>query len=170
MHHFRDAFLAVQKEAEECRLEEEAEDAFHGKRLANHSAGEVRETSPVGAEFEFHGNAGDNAEDEIDAKDASPEAGSPVPLLTAGAKRDRLEDYDQKRKAHGELGKQVMECDGKGEMQPVNQLCGHERLLVKSEEERRDSLSRAANVAHRAGMARENCATSIIREKVWILM
>ncbi len=144
VHGFRNALLAVEEEAEESRLEEEAEDAFHGKRLADHSAGEVREASPVGSKFELHGNAGDDTEDEIDAEDARPEAGSLIPLVVSGAQCDGLENDDQERKAHGELGKEVMECDSKGKMQPVNELCGHVGLLVKSEGERRDSLSREA--------------------------
>ena len=133
MHRFRNALLAVEEEAEESRLEKEAEYSFHGKGLADHSTGETGESSPVGAEFELHGNTGDDTEDEIDAEDSSPETGSLVPFLTAGAKRDRFEDDDQQRQAHRELREQVMECDGKGKMQPVNQLCGHVGLLVKSE-------------------------------------
>jgi hypothetical protein len=56
-----------------------------------------------------------------------------VPLFAVGAQCDRLENDDQQCKAHGELGKKVMECDGKGKMQPVDQLGSHARLLAKGE-------------------------------------
>jgi hypothetical protein len=56
-----------------------------------------------------------------------------------------------------------MECDGKGEMQPVNQLCGHERLQVKSEGERRDSVSRAANLAQTGNRQKRPCSANYQR-------
>ena len=87
MHRLGNALLAIEKKAEECRLEEEAEDAFHCQRLADHAAGDVGKSCPVGAELELHGNAGDHAEDEVDGEDPSPEAGGLVPLFTAGSQR-----------------------------------------------------------------------------------
>ena len=36
-----------------------------------------------------------------------------------------LEHHDQQGQAHGELRKQIMEGDGEGEMQPVDDLSGH---------------------------------------------
>ena len=69
-----EALLAEEEEAEESRLEEEGEDAFHGQRLADDAAGAARELRPVGAELEFHGNAGDDAEEEVDGEDFRPEA------------------------------------------------------------------------------------------------
>ena len=39
--------------------------------------------------------------------------------------RHRLEHHDQQRQAHGELRKQIVEGDGEGEVQAVDQLGGH---------------------------------------------
>ena len=70
----RQALFAEEEEAEESRLQEEGEDAFHSQRLADDAAGAARELRPVGAELKFHGNAGDDAEQEVDGEDLRPEA------------------------------------------------------------------------------------------------
>jgi hypothetical protein len=131
MHEFGDSFFAIEKEAEKGRLQKEAEDTFHGQRLADHAAREPREARPVGAELELHGDAGDHAEDEVDSEDAAPEACCTVPLLAAGFESDGLEHHDQKRQAHGELRKQIVECDGKGKVQAMDQFSGHRELLFQ---------------------------------------
>jgi hypothetical protein len=69
-----EALFAEEEEAEEGRFEEEGEDAFHGEGLADDAAGAARELRPVGAELELHGNAGDDAEQEVDGEDLGPEA------------------------------------------------------------------------------------------------
>ena len=38
MHEFGDAFFAVEEEAKKSRLKKEAEDSFHGERLADDAA------------------------------------------------------------------------------------------------------------------------------------
>src|SRR5690349_4031307 len=70
----RKARFAEQEQAEERRLEEEGEYALHGERLGDDSAGQLRESRPVGPELKFHRNAGDYARDEIDPEDFRPEA------------------------------------------------------------------------------------------------
>src|SRR5581483_203011 len=60
------ALFAVQEQAQECRLQEEGEHAFHGQGLADHAPGKTREMRPVGAKLEFHGNAGDHTQHEVD--------------------------------------------------------------------------------------------------------
>ena len=124
---WRDALFAVKEEAEKRRLEEEAEDALHGQRLADDSAGKPREARPVGAELELHGNAGDHAHDEVDAEDAAPEARRSVPNFVARAQRHRFEHDDKQSQAHGELRKQIVEGDGEGKMQPVDDLGVHRK-------------------------------------------
>ena len=133
VHQLRDSFFAVEKEAEKGRLEKEAEDAFHGERLADDAARNPREARPVGAEFELHGNAGDHAEDEVDGEDASPEARRAIPCFAAGAQGHGFEHDDEKAQAHGELGKQIMEGDGESEVQPVDDLGGHARSPAAGE-------------------------------------
>ena len=125
MHPFGDAFFAVEKKAQKSRFKKEAEDAFHGQRLANHAAGEAREARPVGAELELHGNAGDHAKDEVDGEDPPPEACCPVPLLAAGFECHRLEHHNQQCQSHGELGEQIVEGNGKGKVQAMDQFSGH---------------------------------------------
>ena len=120
MHEFGYPLFAIKKQAQKCRLQKEAENAFHGQRLADDSPGELREARPVSAELKLHGNACDHAEDEVDAEDATPEARRPVPLRVAGFEGDRLEHYDQQRQAHGELGEQIVEGDGEGKVQAVD--------------------------------------------------
>ena len=54
------------------------------------------------------------------AKILRPEARRSVVVFVAGAQRHGLEDQDQQRQPHGQLGKQVVKRDREGEMQPVN--------------------------------------------------
>src|SRR5579872_7040251 len=114
--------LAIEKEAQERRFEEEAEDAFHRQRLADHSSRQLSESGPVGAELELHGNAGDYTKDEVDAEDATPEATGALPFFAAGSERKRLEDNDEESQAHGELRKEIVKGDGKSKVQPMNYL------------------------------------------------
>jgi hypothetical protein len=57
---------------------------------------------------------------EIDGEDFHPEARRLVVAWITGSKRGRLQDDDQKRQAHGELGKQIVERDREGELQAVD--------------------------------------------------
>ena len=66
--------LAEHEQAEKRRFEEEREQPFHRERLADDAAGVAREGRPVGAELELHRHAGDDADGEVDAEDADPEA------------------------------------------------------------------------------------------------
>ena len=115
------------EEAEKCRLKKEAEDAFHGQRLADDSARKPREARPVGAELELHGNAGDHAHDEVDAEDAAPKARRAIPNFAACTESHGLDHDDEQSQAHGELWKQIVEGDGEGKMQPVDDLGAHRR-------------------------------------------
>ena len=85
---------------------------------------EPRESRPVRSELKLHRNPRDDAEHEVDAKDAAPEARGAIPFLVARLKRDGLENYDEKSKAHGELGKQIVKGNGESKMKAVNQLSG----------------------------------------------
>jgi hypothetical protein len=76
---------------------------------------------PVRAELEFHGDAGDDARQEVDAEDAGPEAGGIVVGGVPGSQRERLEGHDEQGQAHGQLRKQVVVGDGEGKMNSVNE-------------------------------------------------
>src|ERR1022692_4543452 len=78
---------------------------------------------PVGAELEFHGDSGHHTDDEIDAENLGPEAGRSVVTLVFGLERQGLQDHDQRRQSHGQLGKQVVIGHGEGEVQAVDQQC-----------------------------------------------
>ena len=130
-------FFAVEKETEEGGLEEEGEDAFHGQRLANDSAGGLGEFGPVGAELKFHGDAGDHAEGKVDAEDFGPEAGGAVVMLVAGAQSDGFEDHDEEGKAHGQLREEIVKGNGKCEVKPMyiqrgTQSTPHRRKVSKA--------------------------------------
>jgi hypothetical protein len=52
-------------------------------------------------------------------------------LPAAGLKRDGLEHHDQEGQAHGELGEEIVEGNGKGKVQAVDQFGGHRELLFQ---------------------------------------
>jgi hypothetical protein len=60
---------------------------------------------PVGAELKLHGNAGDHADDEIDAEDARPEASGLVVnlgfifIVISAAQSEDLEHHDERSDA-----------------------------------------------------------------------
>src|SRR5580658_5855108 len=76
---------------------------------------------PVGAELEFHGNAGHNTEYEIDAKDLSPEAGRLAVDEIFTTQSDGLEHDNQQRQSHGELRKEIMEGRSESEVEAMNE-------------------------------------------------
>ncbi len=51
------------------------------------------------------------------------------PTRTPGAQSDRLQHHDQQRQSHGELRKEIVEGDGKGEVQPMDKFCRHDSVL-----------------------------------------
>ena len=113
-------FSAKRKRPRKAGLEEEGEDAFHGERLADDSSGDARERGPVGAELKLHGDAGDDADDEVDGEDLPPEAGGVLVEGILGTYCHRFQDDDEQGEAHGELGEEIVENDGKTEMNPVH--------------------------------------------------
>ena len=79
----------------------------------------LREARPVGAELEFHGDAGDHAHGEIDGEDFGPEARRVMVVFVAGAQRHGLEHEDQERQPHGQLRKQIVKGNREGEVEAV---------------------------------------------------
>src|SRR5437899_6550353 len=94
-------FFAIEEEAEESGLKEEREEAFHRKSLTNNAAGGFGEFGPIRAELKFHGDAGDDAEGEVDAEYFRPETGGPSEVFVIGTERDGFEDDDEQGEAHG---------------------------------------------------------------------
>ena len=112
--------FAEEKQTQETRLQEERKHALHRQRLADNAAGGLRKARPIGAELEFHGDAGDHAHGEVDGEDSRPEARRAIVVFVARAQRQRLQHYQQQRQSHGQLRKDVVEGDGESEMQPVD--------------------------------------------------
>ena len=71
----RETLFTVEEQAQERRLEEEREHAFHGEGLADYASGELGEVRPVRPEMEFHGNSGYHARNKIDSENLRPEPG-----------------------------------------------------------------------------------------------
>src|SRR3974390_3358555 len=85
---------------------------------------------PVGAELEFHRNAGHDAEHEVNAEDSSPEAGALVIHRVVTSQCNRLEHHDEQGQAHGQLWKQVVEGGCKREAEAVYNKCAIHMPLV----------------------------------------
>ncbi len=112
--------LSVQEQAQEGGLQEEGEHAFHGQSLADHASGKAREVRPVRAELKFHGDAGHHTQHEVNAENPGPEARRLVISLIITAQAQRFKYNDERGQPHGELGEQIMEGDGKGEVKAMN--------------------------------------------------
>ena len=70
--------------------------------------------------------------DEVDPEDLAPEPGALVVVLVPGAERRGLEDEDQQRQPHGELGEEIVVGDGEGEVQAMDGQRGiHARATLK---------------------------------------
>src|ERR1700722_18117103 len=91
------ALFAEEKEAEESRLQEEREDAFHCEGHAYDAAGAAGELAPVRAKLELHRDAGNHAKEEIDGEDFSPETSCDIAtcffVRISGAESDRFENH-----------------------------------------------------------------------------
>ena len=92
---------------------------FHHQRLSDHAARQPRELRPVGAELKLHGDSGHHSEHEVDPEHPSPEARRALVHRVAGAQIHRFENHDERRQPHRELGKQVVKCDGKCKVEPM---------------------------------------------------
>src|SRR3989442_107903 len=93
-------------------------DNVHRQRRADDAARELRETRPVGAELELEWNASHHSDREVDPEDAPPETRR-ISGAVVAAERCPLENHDQERQPHGELGKEVVVRDGEAELEPV---------------------------------------------------
>ncbi len=126
----RHALLAEEEQAEERRLGEEREDALHEERLPDHSACEVREARPVGAELELHRDAGDHPHAEGDREHPGPEAGDDAVAVVLLPELHRLQHRDQHPEPHREDGEQVVEHDREAEVPAVGGQCvGHGKTV-----------------------------------------
>jgi len=139
------SFFAIEEETKKTGLQEEGKNAFHGECLANDTAGSLRKLGPICAELKFHGDAGDDAEGEVNPEDFGPEASSAVVVLVAGAEEHSFKDDNQKGKAHGQLRKKIVESHREGEMEAVNIQSGSHAdtsgNIAKNPSSRRQTLA-----------------------------
>ena len=91
------AIPAEEEQADEGRFQEERHQAFDRQRRAEDVADIMRVVGPVGAELEFHGDAGGDAHGEVDAEQLAPEPRHVAPDLAAGHHVDALHDGEQER-------------------------------------------------------------------------
>jgi hypothetical protein len=71
--HLAQLVPAEEEQPDEGRLEEEGHQPFDRQRRAEDVADIVAVVAPVHAELEFHGDAGGDAEHEVDAEQRAPE-------------------------------------------------------------------------------------------------
>lgn len=84
MRLFAQPVPAKEHEANERGLHEKGHQPFDRQRRAKHIPKEVRIHGPVGAELEFHGDAGGHTNGEVDAEQPAPELGHVPVYLPAG--------------------------------------------------------------------------------------
>src|SRR5208283_1716514 len=114
-----ESFFTEEKQAQKTGFEKEGKNPLHGKGLADNAAGGFGKFGPVGAELKFHGDAGDDADGEVDGEDFGPKARGFGVVLVASAESDGFEDDNEQGKAHGQLREQIMESNREGEVQAV---------------------------------------------------
>ena len=94
-----EALPAKEEQTDEGRFQEEGHQTFNRERGAEDVAHVVRVVSPVCAKLEFHGDAGRNAQREVDAKELAPEAGHVFVDFAARHDVARLHDHQHERQA-----------------------------------------------------------------------
>ena len=107
---------AEEQDGQEAGFQEEGEDAFRRQRAAEdvaHAAGIV---SPVGAELEFHHDAGGHAQGEDDAEYLGPEFGLLVVEFVLRFQPEAFQRDQNHPQADGHRREDVVEHDRNGEL------------------------------------------------------
>src|SRR5882724_8412292 len=111
-----ESFLTPDQGADERALQEEREHPFHRQRLANYAAGILRKVRPVRSELEFHRNAGDDTDREIQSENLRPKPNRLIVFFITGAERAPFPINQEPRQPHGELRKEVVINDREPEL------------------------------------------------------
>src|SRR6266403_2367616 len=69
-----ESFLTPDQCADERALQEEGEHAFHRQRLSDDATGVFGKVRPIRSELEFHRNAGDDTDREIQSENLGPKS------------------------------------------------------------------------------------------------
>ncbi|MDR6354202.1 hypothetical protein Q3H58_000873 [Pseudomonas psychrotolerans] len=93
---------AEEEQADQGRFKEEGHQALDGQGCAEDVADIVGVVGPVGTELELHGQAGGDAQGEVDAEQLAPELGHVLVDLFAGHHIDRLHDPQDHHQPQGQ--------------------------------------------------------------------
>ena len=113
-----DALHAEQHDAQEAGLEEEGRQHLVAHQGPEDGAGLVGEHAPVGAELVAHDDARHDAHAEADGEDLLPVVEEGEEDVAAGAQPQAFEHGEIAGEADGEGGKDDVEGDREGELQP----------------------------------------------------
>ena len=116
---------AKDHQANEGGFKEERHQPFDRQWRAEDVADIVREIRPVGAEFELHGQAGGDTQDEVDRKDLAPEARHRPPDRPVGHHIDRFHDDQHERQAERQRHEQEVIQRGQRKLEPGKFDDGH---------------------------------------------
>ena len=130
VHPFRDAVPAEDQHGQKARFEEEGENAFGRQGGAENVADVAGVGGPVGAELEFHDDAGGHAHGEVDGENAGPELRHGVIAVVAGAQVKTLHQHHQGGQADGKWRKQIVEHDRQRELHAQQ---GQDRIVHRGE-------------------------------------
>src|SRR5258707_2076865 len=121
---------AEEEQTDHGRFQEEGHQAFDGERRAEHVADIMRVIGPVGAELEFHGDAGGDPHGEVDAEQRAPELRHVAPDGAAGHHIDALHDDEDQRQAQRQRHEQEVIERGGRELQAREQDDVHGYISV----------------------------------------
>ncbi len=96
------AIPAKEEQPDKGGFEEESHQALNGQGRAEDVADIVGVVGPVGAELELHGQAGGDAQGEVDAEQLAPELGHVLVDLAAGHHIDRFHDSQDHHQPQGQ--------------------------------------------------------------------
>src|SRR5438128_3613778 len=103
-----ESFLTPDQRTNERALQEEREHAFHRQRLSDDATGVFGKIRPVRSELEFHRNAGDDADREIESEDLRPKANRLIVFFVPSSKGAPFPVNEKPSQPHGELRKEVV--------------------------------------------------------------
>src|SRR6202040_248725 len=110
------SFLAPDQCADERALQKEREHPFHRQRLSDYATGVFGKVRPVRSELEFHRDAGDDTDGEIQSENLRPKPNRLVVFFVTASERAPFPVNQKQREPHGELWKEVVINDREREL------------------------------------------------------
>ncbi len=115
--HLAEPVPAEEEQTDKGGFEEERHQPLDGQGRAEDVTDIVAVIGPVGAELELHGQAGGDAQGEVDAEQLAPELGHVLVDLLAGHDIDRFHDRQQERQPQGQRHEEKVVHSRHGELQ-----------------------------------------------------